>query len=116
MLEVAVSPPDIVLMDARALAESIRARKVSCAEVMTAYLDHIDRVNPLVNAIVSLQDRDSLLRQAVERDGELSRGEYRGWMHGLPHAVKDLALTRGIRTTSGSPIFAELIPDTDAIF
>ena len=116
MLEVPVSPPDIVLMDARALAQSIRAGKVSCAEVMTAYLDHIDRVNPLVNAVVSLQDRDSLLRQAVERDGELARGEYRGWMHGLPHAVKDLSLTRGIRTTSGSPVFADFIPDTDAIF
>jgi amidase len=111
-----VSPPDIVLMDARALAESIRARRVSCVEVMTAYLDHIDRFNPLVNAIVSLQDRDSLLRQAAERDGELARGEYRGWMHGLPHAVKDLALTRGIRTTWGSPIFADFVPDADAIF
>ncbi len=112
----AVSPPDIVLMDARALAQSIRARKVSCAEVMTAYLDHIDRVNPLVNAIVSLQDRDSLLRQAAERDGELARGEYRGWMHGLPHAVKDLSLTRGIRTTWGSPLFADFIPEADSIF
>jgi len=111
-----VSPPDIVLMDARALARSIRARRLSCAEVMAAYLDHIDRVNPLVNAIVSLQDRDSLLRQAAERDAELARGEDRGWMHGLPHAVKDLAPTRGIRTTWGSPIFADFIPEADAIF
>jgi amidase len=103
-------------MDASALAQAIRARRVSCVEVMTAYLDHIDRVNPLVNAIVSLEDRGSLLRQAAARDGELARGEYLGWMHGLPHAVKDLSPTRGICTTWGSPLFAGFVPDTDAIF
>jgi amidase len=103
-------------MDAAELARAIRLRRVSCADVMTAYLDHIDRVNPLVNAIVSLEDRGELLRQAGERDRQLARGEYLGWMHGLPHAVKDLALTRGICTTWGSPIFAGFIPGADAIF
>jgi amidase len=103
-------------MDASALARAIRTRAVSCVEVMTAYLDHIDRVNPLVNAIVSLEDRESLLRQAAGRDGELARGEYLGWMHGFPHAVKDLSPTRGICTTWGSPIFAGFVPDADAIF
>ncbi len=107
---------DIVLMDASALSEAIRARKVSCVEVMTAYLDHIERLNPRVNAIVSLQDRSDLMAQARERDDQLARGEWLGWMHGFPQAIKDLAATKGIRTTFGSRLFADFVPDADAIF
>ena len=107
--------PDVVRLDARRLSEAIHAREVSCVEVMTAYLDHIARVNPVVNAIVSLEPRDALLRQAGERDAALGRGESMGWLHGIPQAVKDLLPTRGIRTTLGSPLFAELVPEADAI-
>jgi amidase len=106
---------ELVLMDARNLSEAIHARTVSCVEVMTAYLDHIERLNPLVNAIVSLEPRESLLRQARERDEKLGRGESLGWLHGIPQAVKDLLPTRGIRTTWGSPLFASFVPDFDAI-
>lgn len=108
--------PEIVLLDACDLSRAIRSREVSCAEVMTAYLDHIDRFNPLVNAIVSLRDREPLLREAGERDRQLAAGEYLGWMHGMPQAVKDLVPTRGIRTTWGSPLYADFVPDEDAIF
>jgi amidase len=108
--------PEIVLLDACDLARAIRSRDVSCAEVMAAYLDQIDRFNPLVNAIVSLRDRESLLREASERDRQLMAGEYLGWMHGMPQAVKDLVPTRGIRTTWGSPLYADFVPDEDAIF
>jgi amidase len=93
----------------------IHARSVSCVEVMTAYLDHIERVNPRVNAIVSLEPREALLRQARDRDDALGRGESLGWMHGIPHAVKDLLATRGIRSTWGSPLLADFIPSADAI-
>src|SRR5947209_17436345 len=92
----------LVMMNAVALRDAIHARTVSCVEVMTAYLDHIERLNPLVNAIVSLEPRDALVRQARERDESLARGESLGWMHGMPQAVKDLLPTRGIRTTWGS--------------
>ena len=61
---------------------------------MTAYLDHIDALNPKVNAIVSLQDRGGLIEQATARDTELARGEHRGWMHGFPQAIKDLTATK----------------------
>ena len=61
------TPTDVTLMDACALSDAIRARKVSCVEVMTAFLDRIERLNPKVNAIVSLQDRDRSLAQAVAR-------------------------------------------------
>ncbi|MGL4324229.1 MAG: amidase [Beijerinckiaceae bacterium] len=106
----------IVMMDAVALSKAIHKRIVSCREVMEAYLTHIERLNPAYNAIVSLQDRDGLLRQAEAADASLSAGQSRGWMHGLPHAVKDLANTKGIRTTSGSPIAANFVPEEDAIF
>ena len=56
-----------------------------------------------------------LLKQAEERDAQLARGESMGWMHGFPHAVKDLAATKGIRTSYGSPL-ADGVPDHDAIF
>jgi amidase len=106
---------DIIEMDARQLSAAIHARTVSCVEVMTAYLDRIDRLNPEVTAIVSLEPRDALLHQARERDDALGRGESLGWMHGMPQAVKDLLPTRGIRTTLGSPMFASFVPETDAI-
>lgn len=107
--------PDIVGLDARRLSQAIHARAVSCVEVMTAYLDHIERVNPVVNAIVSLEPRDLLLRQAQDRDDALGRGESQGWLHGIPQAVKDLLPTRGIRSTWGSPILASFVPEVDAI-
>lgn len=106
---------ELVLLQAHELAERIRLRQVSCREVMQTYLAHIERFNPQVNALVSLQAPEDLLAQADQRDAELARGEYRGWMHGLPHAIKDLSLTRGIRTTFGSPLFKDFIPERDGI-
>ena len=106
---------DIVMMDAVGLANAIAARKLSCAEVMTAYLDHIARLNPKVNAIVALQDRDALLALARTRDAQLAHGESMGPLHGLPHAVKDLLPVKGIVSTSGSPILKDFVPGADAL-
>ena len=105
----------IVMMDALALSRAIKSKQVSCVEVMNATLDHIGRLNPKVNAIVSLQDRGGLIMQSQARDAQLAGGEYCGWMHGFPLAVKDLIATKGIRTTQGSPIFKDFVPTTDAI-
>ena len=82
---------------------------------MTAYFDHIDRLNPKVNAIVALQDRAGLLTQATERDAQLARGESMGPLHGFPHAVKDLQAVKGIRSTQGSPILKDFIPAADGL-
>jgi amidase len=106
---------EIVMMDAAALSGAIRARRISCREVMTAYLDHIEAINPAVNAIVSLRPRGDLLAAATRRDAELDRGEYAGPLHGFPHAIKDLEPTAGIRTTMGSPILKDFVPRTDSI-
>ena len=111
----AIALPELVSLNALELSQKIKAKQVSCVEVMQAYLAHIKRFNSKVNAIVSLQPADALMRQAEERDAQLSRGEYLGWMHGFPHAVKDLAATKGIRTSNGSPLF-DSIPDHDELF
>ena len=106
--------PELLAMDAVTLARTIKAKQVSCRTVMDAFLEHIDRINPKVNAIVSLQDRATLLKQADERDEQLARGEYLGWLHGFPQAIKDLTATKGIATTQGSPLLRNFIPQTDA--
>ncbi|NIE78289.1 amidase [Pantoea sp. Ap-967] len=113
MNPLAIDP--IVALDAEALSQAIHARQLSCREVMLAYLGHIERCNPQVNALVSLRDGEALLAEADERDKELARGQSRGWMHGMPQAIKDLAATAGLRTTLGSPLFAEQVPAHDAI-
>jgi amidase len=100
---------------ASALSDSIHARQVSCREVMTAYLDRIDAHNPSVNAIVSLRDRELLMVEAAERDDELAHGRSRGWMHGMPQAIKDLAEAEGLPMTSGSPLFEHFVPDFDCV-
>ncbi|HYN16082.1 MAG TPA: amidase [Terriglobales bacterium] len=105
----------LVLMDGLALSKAIGTKELSCREVMAGFLDQIERFNPKVNAIVSLEPREALLQQAEERDRELARGQRCGWMHGFPYAVKDLAPTRGLRTTWGSPLL-DTVPGEDAIF
>jgi amidase len=105
----------IVELDAIELSRAIHARQVSCHEVMQAYLAQIERFNPAVNALVSLRSDEDVLAEAVQRDRELDQGQSRGWMHGMPQAIKDLAATKGLRTTLGSPLFAEHVPQEDAI-
>ncbi len=100
---------------ATALSAAIHDRTVSCTEVMQAYLERIHRLNPTYNAIVSLRDDDRLLELANEADAALARGEYRGWMHGLPHAVKDLADVKELPTSRGSPIYVGQIAATDSL-
>jgi amidase len=102
-------------MDAASLARAIHARAVSCVEVMSGYLDHIERINPKVNAIVALQDRQDLLAQARQRDAQLARGESMGPLHGFPQAVKDLQAVKGIRMTLGSPILKDFVPAADGL-
>ena len=97
------------------MSAAIGARKISCVEVMSAYLDHIAALNPKVNAIVALQEREDLLAQARERDVAVARGEMMGPLHGIPHAVKDLQPVKGIRSTSGSPILKDFVPPADSL-
>ena len=109
------SDDDITALDATALSEAIHARRVSCREVMQAYLARIARLNPTYNAIVSLRPDDALLAEADACDAELARGASRGWLHGAPQAIKDLANAAGLPTTLGSPLMRDLIAREDGL-
>ena len=106
---------EICLSSATELAAMIRDKKVSAQEVMQAHLRQIERVNPKVNAIVTLVEHDTLMAEARAADDVLARGDSIRPLHGLPVAVKDLTETKGIRTTYGSPIFRDFVPDQDAL-
>ena len=108
--------PELCRHGATALARMIAERAVSSREVVGAFLDRIDAVNPAHTAIVSLRPRADVLGEADAADAMLARGEAVGPLHGLPQAVKDLALTRGLRTSFGSPLFADFVPDVDTYF
>ena len=105
----------IVDMGAVELSRAIQGRAVSCVEVMTAFLDRIETLNPRVNAIVALQDRDSLIAEARRRDAQLAAHETVGPLHGFPHAVKDLLPVRNMVFTQGSPIFRNFVAQIDAL-
>lgn len=107
-------PADITELSASALSAAIRERQVSAVEVMQAYLQRIHRYNPVYNAIVSMVEDSELLAQARDADQALARGEYRGWMHGMPHAAKDLTAVAGLTYTSGSPIYADRVAPNDS--
>jgi amidase len=100
---------EITDLGAVALSDRLAQGEVSAAEVMAVTLDRIDRVNPALNAIVSLRDRDALMDEARAADG----APRKGWLHGIPVAIKDLAETSGIATTMGSPVFAANVPKAD---
>ena len=101
-------------LSADALSLALHARELSCREVMHAYLTRIHALNPRHQAMVSLQSSESVLQQADARDAQLARGESKGWMHGMPLAIKDLVNTAGIATTLGSPLMRNLCRSTMA--
>ncbi|MBQ17174.1 MAG: amidase [Planctomycetaceae bacterium] len=96
------------------LSALIRSGELSARELLAAHLDQIERVNPRVNAIVTLT-ADLAQQQAAAADEAQAAGKPLGPLHGLPVAHKDLVSTKGIRTTWGSPIYADFIPDEDAL-
>ena len=106
--------PDPCAWPAADLARSIAARKISAVEVMEAHLARIDRINPTVNAIVTLLP-DQARRGAEAADAAVARGDPLGPLHGLPVAHKDLTWTKGIRTTFGCRAFEHFVPDQDAL-
>ena len=102
---------DIVFQPAKKLARLIRARKLSAAEVMQAFIAQVERINPKVNAIVTFLPEQAL-KKARAQDRRSARP---GPLAGLPIAYKDLIVTKGIRTTFGSRIYADNVPAADHV-
>jgi amidase len=105
---------EIQEMSLRTLAGSIRRREVSAREALEAHLLRIEEVNPTINAVVTL-DPEGAWQRATAADAELAAGAEVGPLHGVPMTHKDNHNTAGMRTTFGSPVFANNIPDSDGL-
>jgi aspartyl-tRNA(Asn)/glutamyl-tRNA(Gln) amidotransferase subunit A len=106
---------DLCYTPATELAAMIRAKTLSPVELMRAVLARIETLNPTLNAFCTLV-ADAALTDARAAEAAVMRGAAGGPLHGVPFSIKDLALTQGIRTMSGSHIFATRVPDVDAPF
>jgi len=104
---------DLLFSDMTAIADAYRSKRVSPVEAASAQLARIAELNPSLHAYISVM-ADDALRQARQLEAELMRGETRGPLHGIPIAVKDNVQTAGVRTTAGSRVLADWIPDEDA--
>jgi aspartyl-tRNA(Asn)/glutamyl-tRNA(Gln) amidotransferase subunit A len=104
---------DVPFLSAAALGELIRRKEISPLEATTAYLDRIDAVDGKLHSYITVC-RDEALRDAREAEQAIAHGEWRGPLHGVPYAVKDQFWTNGIRTTGGSRLLADFIPNQDA--
>ncbi len=105
---------DLCFLSATELVRRMKAKELSAREVVAAHIARVEAVNPAVNAIVTFVPEQALAAAAAA-DNALARGEPAGILHGLPVAHKDLVQTKGIRTTLGSPIFRDWVPDADAL-
>ena len=101
-------------MEATEIVRHIAAGKLSVKEVMAAHIEQIERINPKVNAIVTFLPEEAM-KSAEEADRALAKGNAAGPLFGIPIAHKDLVDTKGIRTTKGSPIFKDNVPEKDAL-
>ncbi|MEK9832149.1 MAG: amidase family protein, partial [Rhodospirillaceae bacterium] len=104
---------DLTRLSATALRDRIAAQEVSPVEVLDAHLAVIARLNPTLNAVVTLAE-ERARQEAMEIGAAITRGESPGPLAGLPVVIKDTTPTRDILTTFGSPLFADNIPDADA--
>jgi amidase len=113
-MEAQARASSVCFMSAVEMARLIRTKKLSAREALAMHLAQIERVNPKVNAIVTLVP-ELAAAAAAKADEALARGERLGPLHGLPVAHKDLLDTRGIRTTFGSPLYKDNVPTEDDI-
>ena len=112
------APPsglDVCYMDAVELAAKLKKKELSAVEVMTAFYDRIEAVNPMVNALVALSKREDALALAKQADADLAGGKAVGKLHGLPWAVKDMEDVKGFPTTKGCTLFKDFMPKADGL-
>jgi len=104
---------DLPFLTVGHLARLIGSSEISPVEVVEAYLDRIKKINPLINAYITIADQQVLLDAKIA-ESEIANKRYLGPLHGIPFAVKDQFLTNGLRTTNGSHLLSDFIPNSDA--
>jgi len=105
---------EICYMSVIEMVKAIENKQLSPVEIMDAVLSRIERLNPKINAYCTLV-AESARKQAGEAETMVMKGEELGRLHGVPVSIKDLTFTKGIRTTSGSKIYENFVPEQDAI-
>jgi len=95
------------------ISEKIMEKEISSIEIVESCLEEIERVNTKINAFVTL-DKHGAIKAAKTADKEIKSGKHRGPLHGIPIGIKDIIDTQGVRTTSGSAIYKEYIPKSNA--
>lgn len=109
-----MSSEDLCFMQATEIAAAIRSKKLSSVEVVNAFLDRIERINPKLIAYCTLT-ADLARAEAKVAEGAVMRGDRLGALHGVPMSIKDLTDTKGVRTVYGSKIWEHHVPDQDAV-
>ena len=107
------SSTDLLQLTIEELAPMVQRREVSPVEITQAALAQADRLQPILNSFITILG-DQAMAQAREQEAALARGEYRGPLQGIPIGIKDNIATKGIRTTVGSKVLADHVPDEDA--
>src|SRR5699024_5420873 len=105
---------ELLWCSTRELAVRISAKDIFSRTAPEAHLERIDEVNPVINAVVT-RDDEAAFAQAEAADAATARGESLGALHGVPMTHKDTHDTAGMRTTWGSPLMAEHVPETDSL-
>ena len=108
-----MSRDELALLTIKEASALIEKREVSPVELIDATLDRVDRLQPALNAFITVMHREAR-RDAKRAEAEIARGKYKGPLHGIPVSLKDLYYTRGVRTTAGSKVLANFVPRYDS--
>src|SRR5262249_43172070 len=107
------SESNLTLLELAEVSQAVQKKEVSPIDLTQACLKEIERRNPELNAFITVT-AESALAEARKAEAEIARGEWKGPLHGIPLAVKDLAETAGVRTTAASAVLKDYVPTTDA--
>src|SRR5258707_80757 len=107
------SAQELPLLKLTEVSQAVQKKEVSPVELTQACLDRIERLNPKINAYITVM-AELALEKARVAEAEIMRGEWKGPLHGVPLAVKDLAETAGVKTTAASAVLKDYVPSADA--
>lgn len=108
-----MTPDELAFLSLSQVADLIQHRVISPVELTTAALERIERLNPLLNAFITVLAVNAI-EEARQAEAAIRHGDYRGALHGMPYSLKDVVETAGVRTTAGSPILGDYVPDRNA--